>query len=163
MNLSFKCKVNTGFDFTGDYYIGTGNLFNVSILPVDSIQRFTAHSLLCVQYPQIRRNWCEYQNFVWSWFVIFIAIISLASNFSCYIDYKCFNSVMITNFNKVHCIYFLTVKFYRNEFSFPILIFHTIHNFCKFSVKPCAIFKFRIGGGGDTVCLPPWSLPLRLS
>lgn len=59
-------KVNTGFDFTGDYYIGTGNLFNVSILPVDSIQRFTAHSLLCVQYPQIRRNWCEYQNFVWS-------------------------------------------------------------------------------------------------
>lgn len=56
VNLSFKCKVNTGFDFTGDDYIGTGNLFNVSILPVDSIQRFTAHSLLCVQYPQIRRN-----------------------------------------------------------------------------------------------------------
>lgn len=66
VNLSFKCKVNYGFDFTGDDYIGTGNLFNVSILPVDSIQRFTAHSLLCVQYPQIRRNWCEYQNFVWS-------------------------------------------------------------------------------------------------
>lgn len=65
VNLSFKCKVNYGFDFTGDDYIGTGNLFNVSILPVDSIQRFTAHSLLCVQYPQIRRNWCEYQNFVW--------------------------------------------------------------------------------------------------
>lgn len=56
VNLSFKCKVNYGFDFTGDDYIGTGNLFNVSILPVDSIQRFTAHSLLCVQYPQIRRN-----------------------------------------------------------------------------------------------------------
>lgn len=56
VNLSSKCKVNTGFDFTGDDYKGTGNLFNFYILPVDSIQRFTAHSLLCVQYPQIRRN-----------------------------------------------------------------------------------------------------------
>lgn len=44
---------------------------------------------------------------------------------------------MITNFNKVHCIYFLTVKFYRNKFSFPKLIFHTIHLLLIFSQTVC--------------------------
>lgn len=30
-------KVNIGFDFIGDYYIGIGNLFNVFIFFVDFI------------------------------------------------------------------------------------------------------------------------------
>lgn len=57
--LSVKLIHCTGFDLLVDDYISY--ILNVYIIPLDAIQRFTAYSLLCVQYPQIRRNGCKCQ------------------------------------------------------------------------------------------------------